>query len=231
MCAGDDARAPPPPGAGGAGRAASRGDPPGGIALLLSHEGAFLRSILVDELSKGLDAAVRLSFDSVSAAVRAALAPPPPVAAAAAAAAPPPPPGRPAAAAGAAACPAEVPRLADETDVAQVEGLQRLAALMQQLADSRAAADNNGGAAGAAPPPQPPPPGASPDTATALRSAAAILTWSATEAAKLPRAQQVVLLQLPLDVMARLTSRAAARALRLLISEQDLPRAANNRTV
>lgn len=94
----------------------------------------------------------------------------------------------------------------------QVEALQRLAVLLQQLAATHAAAND-----GSAPPPPPS------DAASAVSSAAAILTWSATEAAKLPAEQQRVLLQLPVDVAVRLTSRAAARALRLLVNERDLP--------
>ena len=199
------------------------------------RRGAFLRDVLVDELSKGLDAAARLSLDAATTSLRETLLGPPDRPRAAAAA-------MPAAAAGPAAAPQTgpeavpaarpgpvgagaattstdapggmiagalrgLPRLAGESDKEQVEGLQRLAGLLQQLA----ARQSGGGAPGTAPPPadaldaddaapvgsdsvdkkarrrSEPPPGLA-----SIASAANILNWIVSEAGKLPPEQQQV---------------------------------------
>ena len=163
----------------------------------------------MEELAKGLDAALRLSFDSTTDRVRELLLGRP------AGAARPAPPADGEAPLGVAlgAALSATPRLADESDAEQVAGLQRLAALLQQLAaaQSRGGAPVGGAAAAA--------PGGAPQTVAA---AAQLLQWAVTRATALPAAQQQALLRIPIDVAARLGSRTAARALRLLVSERDL---------
>jgi hypothetical protein len=48
-----------------------------------------------------------------------------------------------------------------------------------------------------------------------------MLQWAVTNIAALPPAQQQTLLRVPVEVAARLTSRAAARTLKLFLSRQD----------
>lgn len=93
----------------------------------------------------------------------------------------------------------------------QVQGLQRLAALLQQLAAKQTAP---GGRVS----PSAPQATSPPTIAHSLSTAASILSWLVIEAAHLPADQQRVLLRLPLDVASRLSSRFAARTLRLLVS-------------
>jgi hypothetical protein len=121
------------------GDAAPRGD---ALALLLSPQGEFVRGIVVEELAKGADAAWRLAADGALEGTRgqvlAALAWEP---GAAAAGLPPPPPGAGPLLRAVMDVLAAAPRLADQEDRYQVEGLRSLAAALQRATQAQRAAE------------------------------------------------------------------------------------------
>jgi aarF domain-containing kinase len=180
-----------------------------GVDLLLSEEGSFLRFVIVDELAKGLDAAARLSLDDAKKRLRTMLlgnaegqrtpitTAETPVAVAISAAF------------------ASAPNLSDDADAEQMAGLQRLADLLQEIAREAASQRIQGlgaGGGGAAP--------ASEGTGP-LQAGAHLLQWAVSNVAALPPAQQQTLLRVPVEVASRLTSRAAARTLKLFLTGQD----------
>ena len=125
-------------------RGAAPGAPPprgDALALLLSPDGAFIRNIMVEELAKGIDSAVRLAADEAVASARQGLA---------AGQAPgqglglgfglgplPPPPGSTAAAAALAELLAAVPLLEEAGDREQVEGILGLLRVLQVRREGR----------------------------------------------------------------------------------------------
>lgn len=105
----------------------------------------------------------------------------------------------------------------------QVDGIQRLAVQLQALAEQRAVAapaapegstaGGAGTAAGASWVPGVPGAGA----ATAMATAATILRWTAAELGRLSDKERQAVLRLPVDLISRITSRAAARTIKLLV--------------
>lgn len=107
----------------------------------------------------------------------------------------------------------------------QIDGIQRLAAQLQALAEQRvaeepapaerSAAGAAGGARGGG--------GGSwisslggDGVAASMSTAATILRWTAAELGGLSEKERRAVLQLPLDLVGRVSSRAAARTIRLL---------------
>eukprot|EP00892_Ulva_mutabilis_P005960 jgi/Ulvmu1/3736/UM173_0009.1 len=192
----------------------------GALSLLLSEEGAYLRGIMLDEVAKGVDAAVRVQLDEGARRMRAALA---------------------AVAGGEAEVGAGVggvlstlatplagavaqlsqrvsalPEASDVTDLQQISGLSRLAAQLQALAEQRSAQAGNG--TGSIP--DPGAGGGGPAGTASLGTAASILKWTAAELGRLSDGERQAVLRLPLDLAGRVSSRAAARTVKLLAQVQ-----------
>jgi len=226
---------------GGAGRgaggstAAAGGAASSPLALLLGPDGGFIREILVEELAKGLDGAVRLGADAaadagvaaagglVSAIDRAGPG-------AALALAPALLPVR-----ATAAVLGALPRTARPADREQVDGVAKLARALRELsAVAAATAGKGGGAGGAAALPASLPAALLRAPAAALASAVAAapsalvppgavtataaLAWLAGEVASLPPSAAAQAVALPAEVLAAAASVGAARALRAAAS-------------
>ncbi|KAL4451900.1 hypothetical protein ABPG75_007562 [Micractinium tetrahymenae] len=199
-------------GADGAASAVQRGD---ALALLLSPEGDFVRGIVTEELAKGIDAAWRLTADTAVGTVRQQL-----LAASLDAR------GSLGSASGAsllvhalAESLAALPRLSDERDQDQVEGISRLAKVLQESTagqrqqssgdwfQEQGPADGRG--SGGAP---------WDDALASLQTAAGILQWVATEAETLTPEERAEALRLPISIGQAVASRAAARTIRWLLT-------------
>lgn len=179
----------------------------GALTLVLSPEGGFVRQILVDELSKGLDAAWRLAFDSaVDTAkhqLQGGLLLQLPLL------------GRPAPEPAAAASGpgmqlvqslVSLPQLADDDDREQVDGIMRLASAMYGLAGQQGGGSSNGSS------------GSSSSAVAAVEQGAALLRWLAGELQALPPAAQQQALLIPVEIASKLTSRLTARLIKVLLT-------------
>ena len=93
----------------------------------------------------------------------------------------------------------------------QIDGIQRLAAQLQALAERRVAQapGGSGGDAGQQSPP-------AEAAATSMSTAASILRWTAAELGRLSDGERQAVLRLPFDLASRISSRAAARTIKLL---------------
>ncbi|GIL84429.1 hypothetical protein Vretimale_15898 [Volvox reticuliferus] len=214
----------------------------GALLLLLSRDGEFVRGILLDEVAKGIDGAWRIAADATVATVRQgvaglptpalpllALLPGAPLLAMLAA-------GRSDASSNRnsssgtmsvqqslSAALAQLPALATADDRAQVEGLLQLgnaladvSGLKLPASSSSSGVSSSGTAASASAGPRPP----SYDPADlygAVSQASEAVLWLAREAMELPDEAKGELLQLPLQLGARVASRVTARALRTLV--------------
>ncbi|PRW57519.1 putative aarF domain-containing kinase chloroplastic [Chlorella sorokiniana] len=197
--------------------AVQRGD---ALALLLSPEGEFVRGVVTEELAKGIDAAARLAADTAVGELRQQL-----LSASLQA--------RGGNAAGAASgssllvhalaeALAVLPQLSDARDQEQVEGITRLAQVLQESTAGQRqqqggdwfneAAAANGAVAG------------TPfETAfKSLQTAADILSWIAAEAETLSPDERAEALRLPLSIGQAVASRAAARTIRWLLVGEAL---------
>jgi len=212
----------------GASTAAAGGAASSPLALLLGPDGGFIREILVEELAKGLDGAVRIGADAAADAGAAAASA---VVGAANAAGP----GA-ALALGPALLPARaavallgsLPRTARPADREQVDGVARLARALRELSTVAAATAGGKGAAPAQPVSFPASLISAPAAALAAAVAAApsalvppgaatataALAWLASEVATLPPAAAATAVALPAEVLAAAASVGAARALR-----------------
>ena len=244
--------------------AVQRGD---ALALLLSPEGEFVRSIVIEELAKGIDAAWRLAADSTVGAVRQQLL----VLVAAGGGSV----GSGSSAFGsrsgtwqrgssgggggtggtssssgadaeAASCAANVPgsgpaaqlllellgalpRLADVDDREQVEGISRLAKVLQESTagsqHQRQAGDWFDEAAAAAAASSRFVSGTPLEAAAeAAETAAAILQWFAAEAQTLTPAERAEAVRIPASIGQAVASRAAARVVRWWVADDPLVR-------
>lgn len=227
----------PPSASDGAAAAAARPPPSSSTAealgLLLSPRGDFLRSILVDELAKGVDSSWRLGADGVLGSarreLRAFLLAPESQGGPAAL------PFASVAAQATLSVLFAIPPLAEEADVEQVEGMRRLAAAVnpqQPVAGAGAvvggvarpasahaapahasAAHASAHAAGSLPPP----PDQSLDGAwTGVEAVASAARWLARESATLGKEERAVAAQLPLAVAQALSSRLSSRAIQFV---------------
>eukprot|EP00887_Chlorella_sp_A99_P007885 scaffold20.g7885.t1 len=213
----------------GSDSAAQRGD---ALALLLSPQGDFVRGVLIEELAKGIDAAWRLAADSTVGSVRQEL-----LALVAAGGG----------GGGAAACAAGVPgsgpaaqallellgglpRLATRGDQEQVEGISRLARVLQEsTAGTHRGGDWFGEGAGAGAPSSFVSGTPFEAAAEAADTAAAILRWLAAEAATLTPAERAEALRLPISIGQAVGARAAARAIRWALVGDPLVQPAGGR--
>lgn len=192
------------------------------LQLLLSREGEFVFNILVDELAKGLDAGWRLVADAVVADARAR-----------------------ALAAfgmgdGASGLPSssgilsqnaamqllrpllQAPALSTPNDRTQVEGIARLAATLQEVSAAQTPnPEHNASRSGTGSP-------GSRASSEPLDRASAILRWLAQEAGSLPPEQRAQALRMPLLLLAKLSERITARALRSALSPAGPLRPAAN---
>ncbi|KAG1672433.1 hypothetical protein FOA52_013219 [Chlamydomonas sp. UWO 241] len=196
------APAPPPPSAAQRGLVPGTGPrpptvlPPAAspLQLLLSTDGTFVRDIVLDEVAKGVDAAWRLSFDSLGRNVG------PPISTLLLA----------------------LPRLSDREDEEQVEGLTNLATALYRIANTTDGAEgadaaSNGSALGSLqllPELLPALPLLPEGSVHAVRQAASFLQWLASELATLPPGERNTALYLPIDVASRVSGRVLARAIR-----------------
>jgi len=195
LCAGD-ATSP----AGGASSSAGGPLTNGAIQLVLSEDGDFIRNIVLEEIARGLDAAVRIQLDeSVKAAkstvltllgvagrekdVRAGVFRDYP---------------------GSSLVEAVValPNLAEAGDREQIEGLTRLSAQLQKLAGHEASGIPESRAGRAA----------------SVAEAAALLRWLAEEVGQLPSAQRGEALRIPATLAQKVSSRLTARTIRATLS-------------
>ncbi|CAG9466453.1 unnamed protein product [Pedinophyceae sp. YPF-701] len=179
------------------------------LLLLLSDEGRYVRDILVEELAKGVDAAWRVVIDSaVDSSIRDPLTRAGDAALALGADGTGVPllPGRRLAV----ALREAVPSLAEEDDVAQLRGIQRLATALAEISVAGGGGAGNGSASGGR-------------LRRSLRGpivqAAGILEWVSVEAAALTPAARQAALRLPMDVLRRAASRAAARTVRSMLAD------------
>ncbi|KFM24855.1 putative aarF domain-containing protein kinase, chloroplastic [Auxenochlorella protothecoides] len=203
------------------------------LGLLLSPRGDFLRSILVDELAKGVDSSWRLGADGVLGSarreLRAFLLAPESQGGPAAL------PFASVAAQATLSVLFAIPPLAEEADVEQVEGMRRLAAAVNPQQPVAGAGAVVGGAARpasahAAPAHAsaahasahaagslPPPPDQSLDGAwTGVEAVASAARWLARESATLGKEERAVAAQLPLAVAQALSSRLSSRAIQFV---------------
>ncbi|KAL4420222.1 hypothetical protein ABPG77_011046 [Micractinium sp. CCAP 211/92] len=195
--------------------AVQRGD---ALALLLSPEGEFIRGIVTEELAKGIDAAWRLTADTAVGTARQQL-----LSASLDAR------GSLGSASGAsllvhalAESLAALPQLSDERDRQQVEGITRLARVLQEsTAGQRQSSSGDwfkeqGQAEGGS--------GTAPwDSAMAsLETAAGILQWVVKEAETLTPEERAEALRLPISIGQAVASRAAARTIRWLLVGEAL---------
>ena len=205
-------------------------EPPRGdaLALVLSPQGDFVRGIVVEELAKGADAAWRLATDAAIDGARGQLS-----------------------SASVVSGPllntmmdvlATVPKIADEEDAEQVDGIRRLSLALQSATIAQKEADrqratsggrptssstwmpdssaaNNGSGNGGA--------GAEQDPCAAamanLEAAAEVLQWALREAETLGPAERTEALKLPLEVAQAASSRVIARVVRWILVADDEP--------
>mmetsp|Transcript_19608 Transcript_19608/g.59305 ORF Transcript_19608/g.59305 Transcript_19608/m.59305 type:complete len:979 (-) Transcript_19608:2833-5769(-) len=164
-----------------------------GLEMLLSPNVAYVRSILLDEMAKGVDSAARLAADNAVSRARdtlrtafsalmgvqrqqaAAPVEPDPLAALMDSL-------------------AALPRLADQEDEIQVEGITRLATLLQQISVERQ--------------------GLSASQVGSMQQSAAFLQWLLAEAASLSPDARTAAFWLPVELATKLSSRISARILR-----------------
>jgi aarF domain-containing kinase len=194
-----------------AGGGSARSGQGSALTLVLSPEGSFVRRVLVEELSKGLDAAWRLAFDSAVDSAKQGLqdgrlllqVPLLPGAAGAGGAAP--------AAPGVALLQSLVslPQLAGDDDREQVDGILRLASAMYGVAGQQQQQQQQGGSGHGD--------GGS-SAVAAVEQAAALLRWLASELQALPPAAQQQALLIPLEIAGKLTSRVTARLVKLVLA-------------
>ena len=204
-------------------------EPPRGdaLALILSPQGDFVRGIVVEELSKGADAAWRVAADSLVDGVKGELT----------------------VASAAIADPvvtgpllktlidvlAVAPTLAERDDAEQLDGLRRLSRALQAATVAQKEADeqrsSKGGKPSASPTwmPESQPAsgggssstGAATDACSSLESAVELLQWALREAETLSPSARNEALKLPLDVAQNVASRVVARAVRWWLNSED----------
>ncbi|EFN55778.1 hypothetical protein CHLNCDRAFT_57703 [Chlorella variabilis] len=195
--------------------AVQRGD---ALALLLSPEGEFVRGIVTEELAKGIDAGWRLAADTAVGTVQqqllaASLDTRDSFGSAS---------GGSLLVHALAESLAALPRLSDQRDQEQVEGITRLAQVLQESTAGQRQQQGGdwfqeavGGGVGG---------GGTPlDSALAsLQTAAAILQWVVVEAETLSPAERAEALRLPISIGQAVASRAAARTIRWLLVGEAL---------
>lgn len=199
-------------------------EPPRGdaLALVLSPRGEFVRGIVVEELAKGADAAWRLATDAAIDGARGQIAT--------------------AAASGPLLTTmldvlATVPKIANEEDAEQVDGIRRLGLALQAATIAQAEADRQRAASGGTP-------SASstwmPDSSAGngsskgagdqdpctvamanLEAAAELLQWAMREAETLSPAERTEALKLPLEVAQAASSRVIARVVRWILVDEE----------
>lgn len=206
-------------------------EPPRGdaLALVLSPQGEFVRGIIVDELAKGADAAWRLAADAAvhdAAGGLSGMANPNDLAR---------------------TFPLlytlldvleAVPKLADEGDAEQVEGMRRLAAALRESTSAKAEQQqerpagvsaaaqstwmpefSSASSAGAGASDTGPQDACSAAMAN-LEAASALLQWALKEAETLGPEERAEALRLPLQVAQALASRVAARVIRWALANR-----------
>ncbi|PSC70755.1 putative aarF domain-containing kinase chloroplastic [Micractinium conductrix] len=192
--------------------AVQRGD---ALALLLAPEGEFVRGIVTEELAKGIDAAWRLAADTaVGAAHQQILAASLDARGSTLGSAS----GGSVFVHALAEALAALPRLSDERDREQVEGISRLARVLQESTAGQRQQQRHQGpdwfqeqatGSGAETPWE--------AAYTSLQTAAAILQWVVDEAETLTAEERTEALRLPISIGQAVASRAAARTLRWLL--------------
>lgn len=189
-------------GSGGARKVAAGGGP---LGLLLSKEGSLLREVLVEEAAKGVDAAWRVALDSTRDAATAQLAALAQGRSSVEAAAVGAPPLGPALTQQLLRTLGALPRLSEADDVEQLEGLRSVADALEA-----ASSGEEGGSSASSS-------SSSSDARAQLERTAHILRWLAAESEHLTPAQRGEALRIPLLLSAKVSSRFAARTLRLLL--------------
>jgi hypothetical protein len=232
---------PPPPSSSSSPAASSP------MKILLGSDGEFIREILLDEVTKGVDAGLRLSFDialhpdarlrqsalsmlplfssfSSITAVRdsnsATVEARVSLSAYTAQS------GRSQGGLGSVLSPMtstlrsffdSVPRISNQQDEDQVQGLLGLANALFALSKTSSPSE----AAKADLPSFLLPPLVPPETAESMRQAALGLQWLAREVMSLSREEQIVALQIPVELASKLASRVTARGLRSLLMTRE----------
>lgn len=187
------------------------------LEMLMSPNVAFVRSILLDEMAKGLDSAARLAADSAVVQIKTRLRgvlsvfmstvrqrqtqPPAPKSTAA---------EPDLLLASLSDALSALPRLSDQQDEVQVEGISRLAELLQQVAMQRSGTKITEAQAGS------------------MQRSAEFLRWLLAETAALSPDARTAAFWLPIELASKLSSRVSARLIRAAFASQPGPRSSTS---